>query len=49
MFITTSSFSSEPRDYADRIETRIILIDATELARLRSPMASASLRWRSMS
>ena len=34
VFITTSSFSGEARDYAGRIDTRIILIDATELAKL---------------
>jgi restriction system protein len=34
VFITTSSFRSEARDYASRIDTRIILIDGTELARL---------------
>jgi restriction system protein len=34
VFITTSGFSSEARDYAGRIETRIILIDGIELARL---------------
>jgi restriction system protein len=34
VFITTSSFSSEARQYAERIDTRIILIDGTELAKL---------------
>ena len=34
MFITTSTFSSDARQYAERVETRIILIDGTELARL---------------
>jgi restriction system protein len=34
VFITTSAFSNEARDYAGRIDTRIILIDGTELARL---------------
>jgi restriction system protein len=34
VFITTSAFSAEARQYAERIDTRIILIDGTELARL---------------
>jgi restriction system protein len=34
VFITTSSFSAEARQYAERIDTRIILIDGTELAKL---------------
>jgi len=34
VFITASSFSADARQYAERIETRIILIDGTELARL---------------
>lgn len=34
VFITTSSFSSEAKDYASRIDSRIILIDGSELARL---------------
>ena len=34
VFITTSSFSSEARQYAERIDTRIILIDGTELGKL---------------
>ncbi len=34
VFITTSNFSAEARQYAERIETRIILIDGTELAKL---------------
>ena len=34
VFITTSSFSADAKQYAERIETRIILIDGTELARL---------------
>ena len=34
VFITTSTFSSDARQYAERIETRIILIDGTELAKL---------------
>jgi restriction system protein len=34
VFITTSAFSGEARDYAGRIDTRIILIDGTELAKL---------------
>jgi restriction system protein len=34
VFITTSSFSTDARQYAERIETRIILVDGTELARL---------------
>jgi restriction system protein len=34
VFITTSSFSTEARDYAARIDTRIVLIDGEELARL---------------
>ena len=31
---TTSSFSTEAPQYAERIDTRIILIDGTELAKL---------------
>ena len=34
VFITSSSFSAEAREYAGRIEARIILIDGTDLARL---------------
>jgi restriction system protein len=34
VFITTSSFSPEARSYANLIETRIVLIDGVELARL---------------
>ena len=34
VFITTSTFSSEARQYATAIDTRIVLIDGTELARL---------------
>jgi len=34
VFITTSSFSDDAKQYAERIDTRIILIDGTELARL---------------
>ena len=34
VFMTTSSFSAEARQYAAMIETRIILIDGKELARL---------------
>ena len=34
VFITTSSFSADARQYAESIEARIILVDGTELARL---------------
>ena len=34
VFITTSSFSNEAREYVARIEKKIILIDGAELARL---------------
>ncbi len=34
VFITTSTFSSEAKQYATAIESRIILIDGTELAQL---------------
>lgn len=34
VFITTSHFSSEARDYVTRIEKRIVLIDGEELAGL---------------
>ncbi|MBV8632487.1 MAG: restriction endonuclease [Silvibacterium sp.] len=34
VFITTSSFSGEARDYVSRIEKKIILIDGAEFARL---------------
>ena len=34
VFITTSSFSAEALQYAASIDTRIILVDGTELARL---------------
>jgi restriction system protein len=34
VFITTSTFSADARQYAERIDTRIILIDGTELAKL---------------
>ncbi len=34
MFITTSSFSSEAREYVKRIEKKIVLIDGRQLATL---------------
>ena len=34
VFITTSSFSREARDYADNIDTTVILIAGTRLAEL---------------
>ncbi|MBN2491237.1 MAG: restriction endonuclease [Planctomycetes bacterium] len=34
IFITTSTFSADALDYASRIDTRIVLIDGAELARL---------------
>ena len=34
IFITTSRFSSEARDYAERVNARLILIDGPELAAL---------------
>ena len=34
VFSTTSSFSADARQYAERIDTRIILVDGTELAKL---------------
>lgn len=34
VFITTSQFTKEARDYVTRIEKRIVLIDGSELARL---------------
>lgn len=34
VFITTSSFSREAREYADRIDVRLVLIDGNALARL---------------
>jgi restriction system protein len=34
VFITTSKFSQDARDFVDRIDTRIVLIDGTELANL---------------
>ena len=34
VFLTTSSFSAEARQYASTIEMRIVLIDGRELARL---------------
>lgn len=34
VFITTSRFSSDARDYADRVNARIVLIDGVELAAL---------------
>lgn len=34
VFITTSSFSREATDYADRIENRIVLVDGRRLAQL---------------
>ena len=34
MFITTSQFSAEAREYVTRIEKKIILIDGQELAKL---------------
>jgi restriction system protein len=33
VFITTSSFSSDARDYVSRIEKKIVLIDGSELAK----------------
>jgi len=34
VFITTSSFSSEAKDYVRKIEKKIVLIDGTQLAAL---------------
>ncbi|MGI8998744.1 MAG: restriction endonuclease [Candidatus Limnocylindria bacterium] len=34
MFITTSHFTSDAREYVSRIEKRIVLIDGTELSKL---------------
>lgn len=34
MFITTSGFSQEARDYVRRIDTKIVLIDGSRLAEL---------------
>jgi restriction system protein len=34
VFITTSGFSAEARDYVRRIATRIVLIDGVQLAEL---------------
>jgi restriction system protein len=34
VFLTTSAFSQEARDYVARIDVRIVLIDGQELARL---------------
>ena len=34
MFLTTSSFSREAEDYADSIDSRIVLIDGERLASL---------------
>lgn len=34
IFITTSSFSSDAQDYTSRIDTKIILIDGLNLAKL---------------
>lgn len=34
VFITTSSFSGDARDYVEHIDPRVVLIDGTELARL---------------
>jgi restriction system protein len=34
IFITTSNFSKEAHDYAERIETKIVLIDGDQLAQL---------------
>jgi restriction system protein len=34
IFITTSSFTAEAKDFAARIETKIILIDGQQLAKL---------------
>ena len=34
IFITTSRYTSDARDYVDRIENRVVLIDGEELARL---------------
>jgi restriction system protein len=51
VFITTSNFSGEAREYAARIDTRIVLIEGTELARLMiahgvgvTPLASYELK-----
>jgi restriction system protein len=34
IFITTSRFSSDARDYAERVNARLVLIDGPELAAL---------------
>lgn len=51
IFITTSTFSAEARDYVDRIEKRLVLIDGRHLAALMydfgvgvSPIASYEVR-----
>jgi restriction endonuclease Mrr len=42
VFITTSRFSSEARDYADRVNARLVLIDGPELAALMNTTAALS-------
>jgi len=51
ILITTSNFSREARDYASRIENKIVLIDGDQLAQLMidhglgvSPMANYEVR-----
>ncbi len=51
IMITTSSFSSEAREYVSRIDNKIVLIDGTQLADLMidhnlgvSPMASYEIK-----
>jgi restriction system protein len=34
VFITTTAFSADAREYVKRIDTRVVLIDGTMLARL---------------
>jgi restriction system protein len=51
IFITTSTFTKDARDYADKIESKIVLIDGETLARLMidhnigvSPVASYMIK-----
>jgi restriction system protein len=44
VFITTSSFSKEARDYVSHIGSRIILIDGEQLAELLMPVATYEIK-----
>jgi restriction endonuclease Mrr len=45
VFLTTGSFSSGARQFADQVAMRLVLIDGTELTRLMVPRGVGGARW----